>query len=55
MNLFVCVKKVGVSDWGRRGVLCVKVGELSEIVLKEGGIEKRVVEAKMLKREGKLG
>ena len=40
---------------GQEGGSLCKGGELSEIVLKEGGIEKRGVEAKMLKREGKLG
>ena len=31
MDLCVYARKVGVSDQGRRGVLCVRVGELSDI------------------------
>ena len=54
MNFCVCVGKVGVSDRAGRGVSVLGWGIVWN-TLKEGGIEKRGVETKNLKRWCKLG
>ena len=51
MSVCLCVNKVGVSDWNRRGVFYLRVGEIVWNILRVGGIEK-TEEDKNFKRGG---